>query len=139
MKLELPAEKKLVHEMDMPIRWGDMDAMGHVNNGVYFRYMEIARIEWMRTIGCAPSPAGFGPLVVNAFCNFHQELVYPGDLRLRTYTSNVGRSSVDTWVEIFRIDDPGTLNATGGATMVWVDYQARRSAPLPDWLRDIVG
>ena len=40
MKLELPAEKKLVHEMDIPIRWGDKDAMGQVNNTLYFRYME---------------------------------------------------------------------------------------------------
>ena len=31
----------------MPIRWGDMDAMGHVNNTVYFRYMEQTRIEWL--------------------------------------------------------------------------------------------
>jgi acyl-CoA thioester hydrolase len=47
MKLELPA-KKFVHAMTIPIRWGDMDAMGHVNNTVYFRYLESARIEWMR-------------------------------------------------------------------------------------------
>ena len=37
MKLELPAEKRLVHEIVVPIRWGDMDAMGHVNNTIYFR------------------------------------------------------------------------------------------------------
>ena len=45
MKIEIPEIKKLVFEMLMPIRWGDMDAMGHVNNTVYFRYMETARVE----------------------------------------------------------------------------------------------
>ena len=45
MKLELPERKKLVHTLHMPIRWGDMDAMGHVNNTLYFRYLEIARID----------------------------------------------------------------------------------------------
>jgi len=38
--------RKLVHVERIPIRWGDMDAMGHVNNTVYFRYMEQARISW---------------------------------------------------------------------------------------------
>ena len=38
----LPEGLKLVHEMRIPVRWGDLDAMGHVNNTVYFRYFEIA-------------------------------------------------------------------------------------------------
>ena len=38
MRFEIPADKKLVHESIIPIRWGDMDAMGHVNNTIYFRY-----------------------------------------------------------------------------------------------------
>lgn len=139
MKLELPAKKTLVHTMDMPIRWGDMDAMGHVNNTLYFRYMEVARIEWMLSIGCPPNPAGHGPLVVNAFCNFHQQLEYPGDVRVQTFVSDPGRSSFETWCVLSRADDPDTVYATGGATTVWVDYAAKRSAPMPAWLRDLVG
>ena len=138
MKLELPAEKKLVHEMTLPIRWGDMDAMGHVNNTVYFRYMEVARIDWMLGIGCPPNPSGQGPLVVNAFCNFHQQLEYPGDVRVQTFASDPGRSSFETWCVMSRVDDPNTVYATGGATTVWVDYQAKRSAPMPEWLRALV-
>jgi acyl-CoA thioester hydrolase len=138
LKLELPAEKKLVHTLDIPIRWGDMDAMGHVNNTVYFRYMEVARIEWMSAIGCPPTPTGFGPLVMNAFCNFHQQLEYPGEVRVRTYVSDPGRSSFESWCLLSRADDPDTIYASGGATTVWVDYQAKRSAPMPEWLRAIV-
>ena len=44
-------EKKLIHTTKMPIRWGDMDAYGHVNNTVYFRYMEQVRCELLRQIG----------------------------------------------------------------------------------------
>ena len=62
MRLELPERKKLVHQMEIPIRWGDMDAMGHVNNTVYFRYLETLRIEWFRSIGCVPSEAATGPI-----------------------------------------------------------------------------
>ena len=51
MRFELPAEKKLVHEMLMPLRWGDMDAMGHINNTLYFRYMEVCRLDWIFKLG----------------------------------------------------------------------------------------
>ena len=46
MKIEIPESKKLVYEMVVPIRWGDMDAMNHLNNGTYFRYLETIRIDW---------------------------------------------------------------------------------------------
>ena len=135
MRLELPEHKKLVCEMVMPIRWGDMDAMGHVNNTVYFRYMETVRIDWMRSIGCQPDPSGQGPVIVNAFCNFYRQLEYPGDVIVRMYVSDPGRSSFESWHTLSRADDPDTVYAAGGATTVWTDFPAQKSAPLPDWLR----
>lgn len=47
MEIEIPEKKKLVHNMLIPIRWGDMDAMDHLNNGSYFRYLESIRVDWM--------------------------------------------------------------------------------------------
>jgi acyl-CoA thioester hydrolase len=47
--------RKLVYSNQMPIRWGDQDAMGHVNNTVYFRYMEQTRIEWLESFGFGTS------------------------------------------------------------------------------------
>jgi acyl-CoA thioester hydrolase len=138
MKLELPERKKLVHTMQMPIRWGDMDAMGHVNNTVYFRYLETARIAWFEAIGCPVNPQGEGALIVNAFCNFHQQLEYPGDIVVKMYASDPGRSSFETWGTIERVDGPGTIHASGGATTVWVDFPKQKSAPLPGWIRELV-
>ena len=135
MKIELPETRKLVHEMTIPIRWGDMDAMGHVNNTVYFRYLETVRIEWLTTLGAQPDPSGQGPVIVNAFCNFHKQLEFPGTVRIRMYVSDPGRSSFESWATLEREDDPGVVYASGGATTVWVDFPAQKSAPLPDWLR----
>lgn len=67
MRIEIPEYKKWVHEMRFKVRWGDMDAMGHVNNAMYFRYLETARIDWMVEAGMAPTPGGQGPVIVNAF------------------------------------------------------------------------
>jgi acyl-CoA thioester hydrolase len=138
VRYEIPETKKLVHEMRIPIRWGDMDGMNHVNNTVYFRYLEIARIEWMRSIGCQPDPNGEGPVIVNAFCNFYRQLEYPGDVLLKMYVSSPGRSSFESWGTMERADDPGVIYADGGATTVWVNFPAQKSAPMPDSIRRVL-
>jgi acyl-CoA thioester hydrolase len=139
MRFELPAGGKLVHEMTIPIRWGDMDAMGHVNNTVYFRYLEIVRLDWLYAVGASADPAtGQGPLIVNAFCTFIRQLEYPGLVRARQYVANPGRSSFDTFITLERDDEPGVRYAEGGATTVWTDYAAKKSAPLPDWFRALL-
>lgn len=132
------ASRKRVHVMSMPIRWGDMDAMGHVNNTVYFRYMESARIAWFESLGVVPGRDPSGPVVINASCTFRRQLVYPGDVELVTYAGDPGRSSFETWVEIRPSYDPGELYADGQAKIVWVDYGAGRSVPLPDGIRRLI-
>ena len=135
MRFELPLQKKLVHEMLIPIRWGDMDAMGHVNNTLYFRYLEIIRIDWMRSIGCEPQPGGEGPVIVNAFCNFYKQVEYPGNLRVKMYVSDPARSTFESWGTMEMEHQPGLIYAEGGATTIWVDFPRQKAAALPDWMR----
>lgn len=133
--------KQLVHTMRMPIRWGDMDAMGHVNNTVYFRYIETARIAWLDHIGCAPDPGGEGPVIVNAHCSFIRQLKYPGDIEISTLVGPAGRSSFEMTHEIRLVGpdgDAGAVHAEGGAKVVWVNLRAEKSAPLPDFLRALL-
>ena len=130
--------KKLVHSTRMPIRWGDMDAMGHVNNTVYFRYMEQARIEWFTEAGCEPDPQGEGPVIINARCTFIKQLKYPGEIEVKTFVGPAGRSSFEMYHEIRRLDEPDTLASEGGAKVVWVDFPSEKSAPLPDWVKKLL-
>jgi len=138
MRFEVPAEKKLTNEMVIPVRWGDMDAMGHVNNTVYFRYFEVARLDWLFRVGAPPNPSGSGTVIVNAFFNFIRQVEFPCELRARHYVANPGRSSFDTYLTLERSDQPGVLFAEGGSTIVWTDAATKKSAPLPDWLRELV-
>ena len=138
MRFELPERKTLTLEMVMPVRWGDMDAMGHVNNTLYFRYMEIVRLEWLFKIGARPDPNGSGPVIVNAFCNFIRQLEFPGDVLARHYVANPGRSSFDTFITLERVETPGVVYAEGGATTVWTDFKAQKSVPMPEWLRSLL-
>ncbi len=135
MRIEIPERKKLVHQLRIPIRWGDMDGMNHVNNTIYFRFLEIVRIDWARSIGCQPNPQGEGIVIVNAFCNFFRQLEYPGDVLVKMYVSDPGRSSFESWATMERPEEPGMIYAAGGATTVWVHFPTQKSLPLPDWVR----
>ena len=129
-----PLALRLVHTMRMPIRWGDMDAMGHVNNTVYFRYFETARIDWFDQIACAPEPNGEGPVIINANCAFLKQLKYPAEIEVSTRVGPPGRSSFQMTHEIRVVLADGALSpvhAEGGAKVVWVHFPSEKSVPLP--------
>jgi len=138
MKIEIPEHKKLVYEMLIPIRWGDMDALNHVNNATYFRYLEIARVDWMHSIAAMPTATGQGPVIVNAFCNFYKQLAYPGEVLTKLYISDPARTTFETWVTMERADRPGVICAAGGATTIWIDFPQQKAVALPEWLRAVV-
>ena len=120
----------LVHTSRQAIRWSDMDMLGHVNNTSYFRYFEQARIEW--TYGLQPAGqvySGTGPVIVNASCTFLVPLVYPGDVEVRMYLGEPGRTSIGSYYELAM---NGRTHAEGAAKIVWIDLASGRSVPLPE-------
>ena len=125
-----------VHTTTIPIRWGDMDAQGHVNNTIYFRYMEQARIEWLERVAELIGPvSGLGSVIVNASCTFIEPLAHPGTVEVRMFVGPPGRSSVDTQYEVW----VGARKcAEGAAKLVWIDHATQRSTPLPEALRALL-
>lgn len=134
--------KKEVHRTRIVVRWGDMDAMGHVNNTVYFRYLEQARVEWLETMGLPPEPQGSGPVVINAHCTFIRQLKYPATIEVRTLVGPPGRSSFQSVQEIRLVGADGAVEdelvSLGGAKIVWVDSTIEKSVPLPEALRALL-
>jgi acyl-CoA thioester hydrolase len=129
---------KLIHTTRIPMRWGDMDAYGHVNNTIYFRYMEQARCEWLEEQGYKVAPEGEAPVIINAACTFMIPMTYPGTVEVRTYAGHLGRSSLETSYEM-RIVGDETVYAQGSAKIVWMDTATGKSVPIPDALRALVG
>jgi acyl-CoA thioester hydrolase len=126
--------RKLVHTEHIAIRWGDMDAMGHVNNTVYFRYMEQARIGWFD--GLVPQADAWkstGIVIANASCNFKLPINYPGTVEVRVYTAPPGGSSVGTFYEL-RVKE--VLYADGAATVVFIDMKKQKPIRIPESIRE---
>jgi acyl-CoA thioester hydrolase len=96
------------------------------------------RIDWFDSIGTGPNPTGCGPVIVNAFCNFYKQLEYPGDVLMKMYTSDPGRTTFESWATMALAADPGVVYAAGGATTIWVDFPQQKAIELPEWMRAIV-
>jgi acyl-CoA thioester hydrolase len=107
-----------------------MDMLGHVNNVAYFRYMEQARIEWLyaRAVGTGYRDAQ-GPVIANASCNFILPLVYPGDVEVKVWLGDPGRTSVGSFYELA---SGGRVCADGAAKIVWIGLATGRPVPLPE-------
>ena len=131
---------KLIHTTTIPIRWGDMDAYGHVNNTLYFRFMEQARCEWLEEQGYKVAPEGEAPVIINAACTFMVPMTYPGTVEVKTFAGHLGRSSLETTYEMRIVENVGseTVFALGSAKIVWMDTATGKSVPIPDELRALV-
>jgi len=77
-------------------------------------------------------------VIVNAFCNFYKQLQYPGDVLMKMYTSDPGRTTFETWGTMELVGKPDVMYAAGGATTIWVDFPNQKAIELPDWVRAIV-
>ncbi len=112
-----------------------MDALGHVNNAMYFRYMEQARIEWIERMGfVASNMHAESPVIINAACTFLIPITYPATVDVDMWAGPPSRSSFMTWYEL-RVDGDERLFAEGSAKIVWMNTATGRSTPIPDALR----
>lgn len=122
------------------MRWGDMDAVGHVNNATYFTYLESIRISWYRHIGLSRYTANQkeGPVLISTSCVYRKEIVYPATIAVTMYGGIPRRSSYDSYYEIRDATADDVLFAEAQATSVWVDHDAGKSKPVPSELRAIL-
>ncbi|MDD3325992.1 MAG: thioesterase family protein [Zoogloea sp.] len=132
------AGRRLLITSRMPVRWGDMDAYGHVNNTVYFRYLEQTRVEWLEQMGSAVSPDNAeAPVIINAACTFMLPVNYPATVIVRMYGGEPGRSSLMTWYELL-VEGDERIYAEGSSKVVWMNPQTGKSVPLPEAVRAAV-
>lgn len=118
--------------VEQQIRWGDLDALGHVNNVVYFQFCESARIAYFEALELDrfKQRATDGPGMVSANLNFRRQLHYPGSVRVAAHVTRIGEKSYTLAYTITDLAD-GTLVADGDSVCVWVDYAAGKALPLP--------
>lgn len=117
--------------IDVPVRWGDLDAFNHVNNTVFMRYVEEARIQFFDTLGDGWLTEHLGPVIVNINCNFRHEIKYPATVRISTSGHAASEKRLVMKHELIDARDPAIIYGDAEVTALWVDAKAGRSVPLP--------
>ncbi len=125
--------------IDTTVAWGEMDALGHVNNIVYFRYFESARMAYFERIAYWQhlEKTGLGPILAETRCRFRTALTYPDHI-------SVGARVVSIEEDRFRMEyavasaAAGRIAAEGDGLIVSYDYRAGARAPLPAPVRSAI-
>src|SRR4051794_30175136 len=134
MDLTLLAGWPVVYEQR--VAWGEMDAYGHVNNTVYFRYFENARLEYFRRLGWpgAERPTGVGPIIHSTQCRFRRPLAWPDAIAIGARVPKVEADRF-TIEHVIVSEKLGAVAAEGWGVIVTFDYAAGAKAAVPDDLR----
>lgn len=126
----------------MPVVWGEMDALGHVNNVVYFRYLETARVEFCRRAGLIPE-SGHGTaraeslscILHSVRCRFRKALFAPDQIWVTCEVRQIDTDRITLAHSVlsrhFAEHGENPLAAEGEGVLVCFDYVTRSKAPLP--------
>jgi acyl-CoA thioester hydrolase len=122
--------------IEIPVAWGDMDAFGHVNNTVYLRWFESARIAFFYAAAVPHQRAALeqAPILASTSCSFELPLAFPDTVRVQASAVRVGTKSFTLRYEVHS-RARARRAAHGDSVVVWYDYPSARSAPIPDDLR----
>lgn len=120
--------------MELSPRWGDLDAMNHVNNATYLRYLEEARIQWLNSQNTAWFDEDSAPVLASATVNYRMPIEYPSTIVIELTSQRIGTSSLTVAHRILDAGN-GTLHCDGHVVVVWVDRNSGKSSPLPEGIR----
>ena len=122
--------------IQMPVAWGEMDAFGHVNNIVYFRYFESARIAYLERIRGIEymKETNIGPILASTQCRFRAPLTYPDTVSVGTRIHSIegDRFTMDYCVVSHNLQK---VAAEGDGLVVIFDYAQNKKTTQPDVLR----
>lgn len=127
---------KSLHEIEMPVRWGDLDAYGHMNNTVFLRCFEEARVRFFNGMDFYVDGVNDGPILLSANVNFLREVNYPNTLKIESGVGEIGRTSFSIFHRM--IGEDGLLYAEGSTRIVWINFREKKSIPVPDKIKALV-
>jgi acyl-CoA thioester hydrolase len=123
----------------LPVQWGDQDAFGHVNNIVYFRWYETARIEYLRRVGIAGQRQSgtIAVILASIACDFRRPVNFPDTVQVGARITRIGRTSLTMEHAVWSSAQQAIV-AEGSSTIVAFDYVTETPTPVPDAVRDAI-
>ena len=118
--------------IELPVVWGEMDAFGHVNNAVYFRYFESARIYYFDRLDYAEfmKRTGIGPILAATNCRFKIPLIYPDKISVGARISEIGDDRFTMRYSVVSHKHQ-KIAAEGDGTIVYYNYRENKKTMIP--------
>lgn len=124
-----------VEEIQVTVRFGETDALGHVNNTSYFIYLEEARIRFIEALGFDMNVEYWNFILASTKLDFINQGFFNQVLTIKTYVSKVGTKSFELMHEI-SCSQTGEVIAKGNAVMVYFDFELQKSSQIPEDIRE---
>ena len=127
--------KKYPFVYETPMRWGEMDALGHLNNTIYFRYSEEARIQLFNESAInvrLEDPVG--PILAFIDCQFLLPVIYPDRLIFGTWIQKIGITSMHVYHDIYS-EEHNRIVAQMKSVIVMITYETGEKVTISDELR----
>ncbi len=123
---------------DMPVQWGDMDALGHINNVMYIRYFETSRIAFFNEseIWHELEKEGLYIILAKIDCNYKIPIVFPDTITVQSGIVNMGNSSITVHQQV--ISHKYGLAAEGNAVVVCMDKNINKTTAIPPSIRKLI-
>jgi acyl-CoA thioester hydrolase len=133
------APRRSAVSVRIPVAWGEMDAFQHVNNVVYARWVETARIAYFERVGFMElmRDAGTGPILARLVVDYRRPVTYPDTVRVDVATSRVGKTSFTMGFRVWSEDQRAEV-ASGEQVVVVFDYRAGRPTEVTEKLRSAI-
>src|SRR5262245_60985370 len=123
-------------EVTLDVAWGEMDALGHVNNIRYFAWAETARIALFRKLGMATLPGDpVGPILARIECDYLEPVGYPARVTVGIRAERVANSSVTPEDELWHAASAERVVVRGRAVVVLINYSTDEKVRVPDGVR----
>ena len=118
---------------DITVAWADMDALQHVNNVVYLRYFEIARIDFLNKINLFDtiSPNGVGPVISENNIRYKRPVTFPDTLTVGVTITDI---KTDRFVMNYTVFShaQNAITTTGTSKVVMFDFETGQKAPIAE-------
>ena len=122
--------------IEVPVAWGEMDAFGHLNNIVYFRYFESARIAYFYKLDLIDmmTKTGIGPILAATSCRFKIPLTYPDKVLVGARVVSIAEDRFTMGHCVFSINHQ-KVAAEGDGLIVTLNYREGKKVQIPGELR----
>ncbi len=133
----LPKPEEFGFSVEIPTRWADLDALGHVNNARFFTFDETARLDYFAELMRDDDQfwKAHGLILARIECDFISQLRHPAQLRTGFRIERLGRSSMSTLAAHFV---GGTAVAVSRGVVVWFDYTNQKPLAIPESVRQTI-